>query len=113
MMKVYTQTLTFGAFGVRTISDLAKNQWKAARLFVQPVDGNTADSAVVDLNVTDASIPANTTVLHELRPPDDTLPDEIDSFEVVDQKGENLIDLRSYGFSGAAGDRLVATIHVA
>lgn len=111
-MQVFTATITFDGTGSKTLSDLASNDFRCSRLFVEPVQANTHVAYVGDATFAQATSIV-THLIKQLQIPDATKKVALDKFEVVDQKGGNLIDLTQYSFDGTSGEKLNATIHVA
>lgn len=114
-MQVFTQTITFTtALGVKTISDLAGNNYKCSQLYVEPDQANTHIAAVIDTSVADTSSPlGNQNIIKQIQIPQATSSFKpLDNFQVVDQKGGNAVQTSQFAFAGTPGEKLRITIHV-
>lgn len=112
-MQVFTQTITFTTpTGVKTIDDLAKNNFMCTRLFVEPDDANGSEVAVVDVLTNTAGSLGNQNIVAKLRIPDTAHKANLDNFKVIDFKGGNAVDTRQYAFMGATGEKARVTIWV-
>lgn len=113
-MQVFTATLTFGASGTISLSDLAGNNYKCTRIHVEPVQGNTHISYMGGpLFVPGTSVV--TGLIHQFQIPDSSKAILLDSFNLSTHTAQNDIQYgpMSFLFSGTTGESLVATIFVA
>lgn len=113
-MQVFTEVLTFQTnLGVVTLPDLAGNNYKAAQLFVEPAQANTAVAAVIDTSLLDSNMSnLNQCIIKQLQIPDTAKKVPLDNFQVIDPKGANGITTSQYAFIGTKGQKLNVTIWV-
>jgi hypothetical protein len=111
-MQVFTATLTFGASGTVSLTDLAGNNFKCTRIHVEPINGNTHVAYVGGaLFVPGTSLV--TGLIHQFQIPDATNAIKLDSFDLATHTAQNDIQYGVFKFSGTNGEKLVATVYVA
>jgi hypothetical protein len=113
-MQIFNATLTFGASGTVSLSDLAGNNFKATRIHIEPANANTHVAYMGGPGFAPGTSLV-TGLIHQFQIPDASNLVPLDSFELACFTGKNEIqyDSHSFKFSGTNGEKLVATVYVA
>jgi hypothetical protein len=104
-LQIFTQTLTFGASGFVSLSDLAGNNFKATRIHVEPANANT--------HVSYMSAAPSAGLIHQFQIPDSSNKVPLDQFDLFSLTAQNDVQFNQFQFSGTEGEALIATVFVA
>ena len=108
-MQIFTATITFGASGTQSLTDLATNNFKATRVHFEPANSNTHASYVGG----PAWTGSGAGLIHQLQIPDSSNKIPLDAFDLVAHSAQNDIQFSEFKFSGTNGESIFATVFVA
>lgn len=109
-MQVFTATLTFGASGTVSLTDLAGNGFKCTRIRVAPANGNTHVSYIGNTSFTGTP---PTGLIHQFQIPDSSNKILLDVLDLSTHTAQNDIQFNQFTFAGTNTEKLIATVFVA